>query len=411
MTTVLFSQSLTIEECQKMARNNYPSIARFDLIEQSTKFNLSNANSAYLPQIMLAAQATWQSDVTKISLNLPITLPLDDILPSPPKDQYKMVADVSQVLWDGGKIEAHKKKLFATASIEREQLETSLYTLNERVNGLFFGILLLDEQLRLQTTLDEELQRNYDKVQSYIKNGVANEADLSTIKVEQLNAKQERIKKETARQAYIKMLSLLIGKNIGQNVELIKPLAVNINSYKQINRPELRLFDAQQSLADSNLGMIKARNMPILGLFVQGGYGKPGLNMFDNRFAPFFIGGLSLSWNFGNIYTSNNEKQEIELMKKNIEIQRKAFLFNLDTQIPQQQIEIERYRRTLEDDDEIIRLRKIIRQAAEAKVENGTMTIADMLRELAAEEAAKQAKALHEIQYLMSIYTLKNTIN
>ena len=63
------------------------------------------------------------------------------------------------------------------------------------------------------------------------------------------------------------------------------------------------------------------------------------------------------------------------------------------------------------DDDEIIRHQTLIREAAEVKVENGTLTVSDLMKEINAEEAVKQAKRLHEIQYLMSIYSLKHTIN
>ena len=35
--------------------------------------------------------------------------------------------------------------------------------------------------------MQEELQRNYDNVTAYVKNGIANQADLDAVKVEQLN--------------------------------------------------------------------------------------------------------------------------------------------------------------------------------------------------------------------------------
>ncbi|MDD3787927.1 MAG: TolC family protein [Petrimonas sp.] len=404
------AQILTIEACQQKAAEHYPAIARFDVIEKTKNFNLANANTAYLPQLSLGAQATWQSDVTKIDLKLPENFPPLDI-PVPDKDQYKVTAEVNQVIWDGGKIAAQKKSIVANAEVEKQKLETEAYALRERVNNLYFGILLLNEQLDQQSILEKELQRNYDKVQSYITNGVANEADLSAVKVEQLKAGQQRIQMESAREAYIKMLSVLTGEKIESGTTFAKPPVPETTASPVINRPELRMFDAQQTLLESQKGQLKAKIMPMLGAFAQGGYGKPALNMFDNKFAPFFIGGVRLSWNFGNLYTYSNEKKNIDLQQTALNSQRETFLYNLNTHIPQQQIEIEKYRKTMKDDDEIIRLRKLIREAAEAKVENGTMTVSDMLQEVTAEEAAKQAKTLHQIQYLMSVYNLKYTTN
>lgn len=404
------AQTLTIDECQQKASTHYPAIARYDIIEQSKQFNIENANKAYLPQISIGAHATWQSDVTKLELTLPEGFPPLDI-PTPDKDQYKVAAEVNQLIWDGGKIAATKKSIEANAELERQQLTSEVYTVRKRVNDLYFGILLLQEQLAQQEILESELQRNYEKVESYIKNGVANDADLSTVKVEQLKAGQQRIQLESARDAYINMLSVLIGEQISDNTIFEKPTPDYIAPTTEINRPELKMFLAQEKLIESQQTLLKAKNMPIIGAFAQGGYGKPALNMFENKFNPFFIGGVKLSWNIGNLYTLSNEKKNIELQKQLVNSQRETFLFNLNTQIPQQQIEIEKFTKTMKDDDEIISLRQLIREAAEVKVENGTMTISDLLQEINAEKAAKQAKALHEIQYLMAIYNLKYTVN
>lgn len=400
------AQTLTIDECQQKAAQHYPAIAQFKIIEQSKDFNISNANKAYLPQFSLGAQVSWQSDVTSI----PIEMPGIDI-PSPDKDQYKLALELNQIIWDGGQIEAQKKSIQSNAMVEKQKLESEIYQLRERVNNLFFGILLLNEQLQQQTTLEKELQRNYDKVQSYINNGVANEADLSAVKVEQLKARQQRVQMESTREAYMQMLSALMGEEIEPQTSFEKPSIESVKQSTEIERPELKLFDAKKALLESKKGLLLAKNLPTIAAFAQGGYGKPALNLFDNKFAPFFLGGIRLSWNFGSLYTYNNEKKKIALQQTAIDTQRETFLYNLNTIIPQQQIEIEKYRKTMKDDDEIIRLRTIIREAAQVKVDNGTMTVADMLREVTAEEAAKQTKTLHEIQRLMAIYNLKYTTN
>ena len=402
------AQQLTLDECHTKAKQHYPAIAQYDIIEQSKDFDIKNANMAYLPQISLGAQATWQSDITKIDIDIPV--PIDIDIPVPDKDQYKVTAEVNQLIWDGGVIGAQKKMATADAELQKHKLETELYTLKERVNNLYFGILLLDERLQLHYLLEKELERNYDRVKSYVANGVANEADLSAVKVEQLKSKQDRVEMESSRKAYIKMLSIFIGEELGDKTKLTKPLANDVNSLV-IQRPELQMFDAQQDLINSHKDVLTSKNLPKIGAFAQGGYGKPGLNMFDNKFKTYLVGGVRLSWNFGNLYTYSNDKRKIDLQKAMLETNRETFIHNVSIVIPQQQIEIEKYREQMKDDNAIISLRKLIREAAEAKVENGTMTVSDMLKEMTAEEAAKQAKVLHEIQYLMSIYKLKYTTN
>jgi len=404
------AQSLTIEDCQGMARENYPAIARFNVIENIRSFNLENANKAYYPQLSLNAKATWQSDVTRIDLELPSTFP-PLAVPVPDKDQYQVYGQLNQLVWDGGKVAAQKEMIVANAEVEKQKLETEIYSLQERVNQVFFGILLLNEQLTQQAILESELQRNYGNVQSYVVNGVANDADLSAVKVEQLKANQQRIQMESALDSYIKILSVLTGRRIDPKTVFVKPSVAEVPDHVVIDRPELRLFTAQENLLNSQKTALNARNRPVIGAFAQGGYGKPALNMFENKFKPYVIGGVSFSWNLGSLYTYKQEKNSIEQQKRALDSERETFLYNLNVQLPQQQNEIKKYRQTLQDDNEIIRLRKQIKEAAEAKVKNGTLTVSDLLREINALEAVRQAKSLHEIQYLMSVYKLKFTTN
>lgn len=403
----LFSvKQITIDECQERVRANYPAIAQYDIIEKSREFTISNANKIYLPQGTLIAQGTWQSDVPDIKLNIPgVNLPTID------KDQYSIVVDFSQTIWDGGRVSAHKRSLEANEELRKKELDNQFYALRERVNNIYFGILLIKEQLNQLEILEKELKRNYDNVQAYIQNGLANENDLNVIKIEQLKKTQHRINLESNLESYICILSVMTGEQFSSDIVFVKPDFSNIVISSEINRPELVMFKAQESAIESQKLLINAGLKPTIGAFAQGGYGKPGPDIFSNEFTPYFLGGVRLSWNFGNLYTFKNEKRIIELRQREINSHREIFLYNMDIVIPQQQIEIEKFRKTMQHDDEIINLQTQIRCAAELKVQDGTMTVSELMKEINAEEAAKQSKTLHEIEYLMSIYALKYITN
>lgn len=400
------AQVITLIECQEMAAKNYPAIARYSIIEQSTNYTLANANRAYLPQLSLEAKATYQSDV----ISVPIEVPGFDI-PVPDKDQYNVALQANQIIWDGGKVAAKKHLAKAGAEIEIKSLESEIYTLKERVNNLYFGVLLLQEQLKVQTVLEEELQRNLEKVSSYMEYGVAQLGDLNAVKIGILKAGQQRIQMESAQKAYVQMLSVLTGQELSKETEFEKPSILNETSQEAINRPELDVFIAQKATVDAQARDLKSGVMPIIGAFAQGGYGKPGLNLFQTKFETYFIGGLQLSWNVGNLYTFKNSNKINDLKKLNIDAYRETFIYNLNMQISEQQNEIDKFRKTMKDDDEIIQLQQEIKDAADVKVENGTMTVTDMLKELTELNIAKQNKLLNEIQHLQSIYNLKNTTN
>lgn len=397
---------LTIESCQQKAKENYPLIKRYGLIEKTKDYNLSNAGKGYLPQFSVSARASYQSDVPR----LPIAIPGENITPLS-KDQYGATVDVTQTIWDGGAIGAKKEMAKSASEVASKQLEVTLYGINDRVNQLYFGILLLDAKIQQNELLQEELGRNFNLVSSYIQNGVANQSDLDAVKVEQLKALQMQTQLSSNRKAYIDMLSVLIGEPINSSVVLKKP----DNNYQlistEIERPELRLYDAQYNDLETQKKQIKTGYMPKLGLFATGGYGRPGLNMLDNSFAAYYIGGIRLSWNLGGLYTQKNDHKIIEANQSSLAAEKETFLFNTNLEVTQEQSEVKRNRDLLKYDDEIIMLRNNVKKSAEVKVANGTLTVTDLMREINAEDLAKQDKIQHEVELLLSIYNLKFTTN
>ena len=406
----LNAQSLTVETCQSKAIANYPLVKQYGLIEQTTQFNISNANKGYLPQLSLSAKATYQSAVTQIPAVLGQKLGVT--LPSLAKDQYQAVLEASQVIWDGGVISSQKNATNAGTEVERKKLEVDFYALKDRVNQLFFGILLLNEQLKQNDILENDLATNYNRLDAYKQNGIANQSDLDAVHVEQLNASQREEDLKSTRKTYCMMLTALTGSRIDDQTELAKPV-VDLSVLKDTlnHRPEIGLFDAQNKLYESQKSILKAGNLPKLGAFIQGGYGQPGLNMFTIGFSPFYIGGLRFSWNISGIYTQKNNFNKLELSKKTVDVQKETFLFNNSLITKQQQNDIVKLQSTLSNDDEIIQLRVNIKKAATAKMENGTSSVSDLIREINAENQARQLKSLHEIQLLMTVYQLKNNSN
>lgn len=407
---------LSIDQCQEKARKNYPQIKQYSLIEQTGAYNISNANKGYLPQLSFSAQATYQSDVTEIPASLGQILSQltgqNVTIASMSKDQYKMVAELQQTIWDGGMISSQKEQIKATTELEKQKLEVDLYTIKERVNQIFFGILALNEQKIQIDLLQKELQTNYEKIKAYMQNGVANQADLDMIRVEQLKVKQKKAELNAIQKSYREMLTVMIADTTALTATLEKPVFdTDMSREFGIKRPELKLFDAQTSLFASQEKIIRAGNLPKLGVFGQGGYGNPGLNMFNPGFTPYYILGAKLTWNFSGLYSQGNHLQKIALNKQTVASQKETFLFNTNLKVVNAQNEIAKIKEQIKSDDEIIALRKNIKKAAEVKVENGTLTVTDLIREINAESTAIQEKALRQIQLSMAVYNLKNITN
>lgn len=396
---------LTLESCQEKAYNNYPLIRQYALIEKSQAYNLSNVQKGNLPQISLQGKASYQSDVTSFPFDFP-GVP-DELQPH---DQYQAVINIQQNIWDGGNMQGRKKEITALSKERQAEIDVDMYALRERINQLYFGLLLLSEQLKQNKLLQEQLSHSLNQVTAYCQNGIANQADIDAVKVEQIKTRQEAVVLRSKQEAYLRMLSLFIGESLTDKTQLEKPLASEPLT-NEINRPELAWYSARQQRLFIQEQNLKNSFMPQFSLFAQGGYANPGLNMLQDKFQAYYIVGARLNWNFGALYSFKNDRRKIHTEQEMIRNQQETYLFNTRLQLTEQTSAIQALHQQMTEDDEMIRLQTHIRETAEVKVKNGTLSVIDMLQEITKESMAKQQKAVHEIQLLMNIYQQKHISN
>ena len=391
---------LTLEQCQQLAKENYPLIKQFGLIEESRDMTVSNLLKAYLPQLSLTAIGGVIDGMPSVSM---------PNAPAETSNNRKLIgmAQVNQLIWDGGAVGAQKKIARAAADVERENVEVSLYAIREQVNQLFFGVLFIDEQLKQLDILNDNLSRNLEKATVARANGVAYQSDVDALKVEILNTMQQRTELDAGKVAYLEMLSLLIHQPLNDAV-LAKPVAEDIPQTTQIMRPELRLFEQQRNFYSAKNDAITSQLMPKLGLMGLGVFMNPDINFGASKIDNILVAGLSLSWNVGALYTQSNDRRKIKNSLIQVDVQQETFLFNTNLKLKQSNNDIIKSKKLLEKDDEIIQLRKNIKTAAESKYENGVCTMTDLIREINAEHLANQNKAMHEIQYIIHVYNYRN---
>ncbi len=396
---------VTLEQCKAWAQGNYPVIKQYNLVEQSRRFTVENAAKAWLPKAVVSGTASYQSDVTTI----PIDIPGVDI-PTLSKDQYDINITVSQQVYDGGAVSSAKRLAEAQGDVGREQVSVAMYDVNRRIDELFFGILVLDEQIGQVAVLQEDLSLSLASVKAMVKGGIANQTDVDAVMVELVKAKQKGTSLLTQRNTYLKMLSTFIGKDIGDGDTLVKPTPPVLQNGAN-SRPELALYAAQERLLDARLKSLNVALRPNVGLFARGGYGNPGLNMLKDDFDAYYKVGVTLSWNFGSLYTRANDRRNIDIERQTVQSERDAFLFNTRLQTEMQSGAVDNLREQLRQDDEIITLRRRIREKAELRVANGTETVNEMLRDINAVSDAQLGKRLHEIQLLQEMYKIKHLNN
>ena len=406
------AQTVTLDECQQLAQENYPLIKQYDLIRQTTDYTVSNISKGWLPQVSAMAQATYQSDVMTLPDPLQTMLGQQGFdVKGLRKDQYRIGIDLNQTIYDGGLISGQKNVAHLEGEVQTAQTTTDLYTIRQRVNDIYFGILLLDEKIQLNKDLQTLLQSNLDKLNSMLSNGIAMQSDVNVVRAEKLKAEQQATELASSKKSLMDMLAVLIGKEI---TELAMPQDVIVPTQSN-NRPELHLFDTQIELANAQESLLNARLLPKLSVFAQGYYGYPGYDQFDAMFNRDWklngMIGVRLSWNIGALYTRKNDRSKLNTRRGLVESARETFLFNNHLLEIQQTDGIAKYRQMITDDHEIVALRSDVRQSAESRLEHGIIDTNNLLQEITRENQSRIDLSTHTILMLKESYDLKYTTN
>ena len=411
----LLALGQTLEECQQAAERNYPLIQQYGLIGKTTELTVSNIQKGWLPQVSASAQATYQSDVVSWPDEMKTMMNGMGInMKGLKKDQYRVGIDVQQTIYDGGVIGSQKRIAREQGKVQAAQNDINIYNVRKRVNEMYFGLLLIDEQIKLNSDLQTLLGGNERKLESMTKRGTAAESDLQNVKAERLNAVQKATELASQKQMLQRMLSTFCGIEIS-NIQKPQVKVEGINLTTENHRPELKALDAQISVLNAQEKALNAVLMPKVGVFAQGFYGYPGLNMFEDmmhhQWSLNGIIGARVTWNIGALYTRKNDKAKLQLQRDMTENSREVFLFNNNLEQIQQHENIERYQKLMAHDGEIISLRQAVRKAAESKLAHGIIDVNDLVREINQENAACVRQSVHEIEMLKEIYDNKYTTN
>lgn len=393
---------LTLQQAYELARQNYPLIRQKNLVRQTADLTIENLRKGFLPQLNITGQATYQSEVTSVPVSIP-GVKIDE----PSKDQYKIQAELSQLVYDGGNTTAQKNVQNANALVEDQKAEVELYKVKDRINQLYLGILLVDAQLKQVALVKKDIQTGIQKIEAQVKNGTAFRSSQLTLEAELMQNDQRVIELNANRKGLVDVLSLFINRSLPANVQLEEPGVAASPVQETIVRPELKLYNYQQELFKVQNQLVSAKNRPRTSLFVQGGYGRPGLNMLKNEFDLFYIAGVRFNWGLGNLYTTKKERELLQVNQRMVDVQKDLFVLNTNTQLKQQQAELEKLQQLILSDDQIIGIRKQVKEAAQAQLTNGVITANDFLKEVNAEDQATQSRIAHQLQLLQAQITYR----
>lgn len=397
-----FAQQISLESCQEWARQNHPLLKQSGVIDNLSALRNQSIGATNLPQIDLTGRATYQSEVTKLSLPLP-----GFTAPDFAKDQYKLYVDVKQKLYDFGMTSNRRKVEEADRKVVQQQNETDLYKVKETVNSLFFQALMLQENERIANLKIDLLKERLKVIQSAVKNGIGQLNDLDNLKAEQLLTEQQLTEVKAGKKTTADLLSLITGQNIAESAVFTQPSQQIVNQETAIARPELKLFAQQKEKIDANTKLLSNTRLPNLFAFGQAGYGRPGLNMLNDNFKEWYLVGVTLSWNLWDGNKTKHDKSALQKQKQLIDIQQQNFERAINLSVIQEKNQAEKLTKLLESDAQVVTLKENIAKRSASALDNGTITSADYLRDLNASLQAKVTLSIHQIQLLQSQENLK----
>lgn len=406
--------AVTLGECVRQAEANYPLVSKYKLLEQTNEVNLSDINKGWLPGITVYGQATIQNEVPSFPDALKdVMAKLGHDFKGLSPFQYKAGVDLQQTIWDGGMSKAGRKIQRASTEVQRNALDVELYGVRERVEDLYFGILLIDEQTAQSELTLRQLESNRDKLTAMLRNGVAMQSDVDQLEAQILTISQQIAQARRTAESYRQVLGLFIGMDLdGQTLE--RPSAeMPVNMEPE--RPEQSLFDSRLRLAETQRAAVTASLMPKAGFFAQAYYGYPRIDYFRSMRdrTPGFnaLAGVKIQWEIGAFYTRRDKLTQIHLDKAQTEADRETFLFNNKLAATSQTGDIDAIRRVMADDERIVQLRRNVRRAAESQLENGVIDTFTLINKITDENRAEMTARYHEIELLKKIHQLRTTLN
>lgn len=408
------AEPVTIDYCVDRALDHYPSVRKYDLLTATNDVALSDIARGWLPRIALYGQTTMQNAVPSFPEALSAVMAqMGADYKGLGRLQYKVGADLTQTIWDGGVARQRRRVQNAQHEVQREALGVELYQVRQRVESYYFAALLCRQQIKSQQASVDMLRQNLLKVQAMVRNGVATQSDADMLEGRLLVMEQNISIGQSALHGYIKALSLFVGENL-EDAALELPSAQLPATFCS-QRPELKVFERRKAATRAALKLQDTSVMPRFALFAQTYYGYPGFDYFKSMSTKEMtfnaIGGVKVSWQLDALYTRGNNRQRALTELANIDAERKTFIFNSNVQIESALEKINGLRDVMAKDNDIVSLMNRVRKSAESQVDNGIIDATDFLAKVNDETQATITASLHEIELVKEIYNLKYILN
>lgn len=414
-STLTYSQ-ISIEDCREMARNNHPAIRMYGLVGATRECSFSNASRQWIPAVRLGGMAGVYNNVSSFNdlfaesdelarwVGDKIIDRLNIVDPSP--FTYKVEAQLSQKIYDGGMSRASKNLADAKAQVQMAEADVTLDQVCDRVDEVYYSILLLEQRQMQAESKTKVLLSARNRVLSLYDAGTARQGELDEVDAAYIEAEQQKAALESSLKSFRMALSLLVGKDVSSE-KLLRPTVPLMPHLS----PQMLLLDNQFKLLSLEREKLNVACRPRLDLVADAYYGYPNRNIFMDQVSlsprvNAFVG-VRLSWDLAAFYTRKNDLGILKNSLEEINIQKDIVSRNIDIQNSSIYVEIDRLQQCLEKDNELVRLRERLRKSAELSYSQGDINANDLISRIDDEYQARLNAEIHEIETLQQSNKLR----
>lgn len=387
--------TITLEQVRQAALANSPSTTDKQLYLDAGTLRAKSVNDAWLPQVKAVAQGTYQSEVTEFDLS---ALGFPAIIIS--KDQYHAGFEVQQTIYEFGATHTQHELALTNAQAQAAQADVTLLNVKRHVDQLYAVILQQQAGLKILHSRANDIAARLQQVSSAVRNGVSLKSNEEVLKAEALATEQQLVTTATSLAQTVSALSIWSAMAMDTSMTFALPDAPAPNGTG--TRPELTAFSLQQSGADLQAKLLQKGNLPHIGAFGNGYYGRPGFDFLNNNFRTYGIVGLGINWNIAGYYTQGKKLKENSIQQKLIEGRKRQFELQQAADLDKEEKEIVKLDRIAELDSGIVASKTFVREAASSQLENGVITAQDYVTYQNAQDQAKLNLELHRIQAVMA---------
>ena len=399
---------LTLDRAIHLVRENNPALKAAAEEINAADARVTQSRSAYFPQISASAGYTWLDTVSKMSFGD------SGVVQFMPNDNYDAKVTARATLIDFGKRGTNVSLAISGRKTAEQSLELARRELSFQTVQLFYGILFLRENLRVEEKEIGALNKALDYTTKRYKAGAATRFDVLSTEVRIAAARNKTLDIEHELRRRELTLRRLTG--ITENAPLslqgsfaLTPKApANSELVTQAlkQRLELQLSRENEKAAKLHRSLAMKQGLPVvtgsISYGVTNGY-QPDINEMRNNVAA----GLHLEIPLFTGFRTSAERQE------SAALMRAATQRRIDTE-QQVKTDVEETIHALQTASEKITTTEVQVQQAElaarhvrARYENGMATALDLLDTEAALSQAELARLQAAYAYVMNNYTLK----